>query len=232
MRNTFVTALLLSTVFSAGQAAAATYTDYSAWSSAVTNPFTVNYEGAAPGADQTFDTLTGYVNGTTQIIGYLTPSTPYLHGVVAGPSTPWWDWGLGAILRAYDNYGTGSKITVTFSNAPTAVGAYLMTLNDQGLDVDILVNGTDHYTAQTFLRPTPSWWGITGSSPINTIEFSVPTFGGLLMTDYVTSATTGTAGTSGGGAPDTTVPETSSLFLAATGLIAVGAWRRSAMRAN
>jgi hypothetical protein len=175
---------------------------------------------AAGAAPVSHSYATGYTAGPIHILGYGEGGwfLRNQHGVAASP----YNWGTGAVMESANNLGN-TRLRITVTGNPTAFGINLMTIG-YGNPVGISINGEAEVTVATSSnRSSPTFWGITQSTAISTVDVRPLTMATALLVDNVS---TGTAEAGPGGE----VPETSTFLLAASGLIAVGVWRRSGGR--
>ena len=192
------------------------------WDAAVTSSYTAGFTGPAVGSQVNYHTASGYTAGPINVVGYGEGGIYYLRNRNDATASPF-NWGTGAVLESSINYGS-TRLVVTLSGSPSAFGLNLMTVGG-GAPVALSINGGAEITIPTSsVRTAPTFWGITDDSAINTVALRPLATSTALLIDNVAAAMAIAAPAA------EEVPETSTVLLAASGLILIGIWRRTMPR--
>lgn len=197
-----------------------TYSDVTSWSNAVAVGADATFtDPKAPvGGDDPFNSAGGYTEDGIKFVG--DDGAGYALQIDNPSATqPWLNWGGGELLQA--TYSSGSinpDIRVTLPAGMTAFGVNLMTTGFVGETFKITLSDGESFTAPTFANPTAAFFGLTATSPITYIDFTLtgaPAGSSMLM-DNFEIGTVAAAPT----------PESASFVLIGSGLIALTILRR------
>lgn len=196
-----------------------TYSDVTSWSNAVTVGADATFtDSHAPvgGADP-FNSSAGY---TEDGINFVGDNGPGYALQVDNPSASqyWLNWGGGELLQAaYSSALINPDIRVTLPAGTTAFGMNLMTTGYEGETFKITLSDGESFTAPTFTNQVPAFFGLTASAPITYIDFTLtgaPAGSSMLMDNFEI------------GAVSAPTPESASLVLIGSGLIALTILKR------
>jgi hypothetical protein len=194
------------------------------WLGAVVSPYTAAFEGLAAGAPAVnYHTSTGYTAGPINVVGYGEGGNYVLRNQ-HGLASSLYNWGTGAVLESAMNFGN-TRLRITLAGGGTAFGIHVMTIMP-GESVGIRVNGGAEMTVATSSnRATPTFWGITSDTAVDTVEIRPLSTATAVLVDNISTAM------AAAGDPDLgDIPEASTTLLAAGGLLFIGLWRRKGSR--
>jgi hypothetical protein len=232
LRSTYLSCALLALSAVPAFCTPVVFADRTSWLNAVAAAQTVTFENAVAN----YSTATGYtsalplldnpfflgmtvVNGTS---GYslqiLDPNLSQYYNFGSGASL-WWG--------AFNSFTTSSLLRVTFPSPVVAFAVDLMT--NGGSNVSYTAKLNNNSTLVYTTSPTPSWpnhifFGLTSDTPINTIDFYLPSssIGINPLIDNFSYSTSLAANTS---SPSDT-PELCTFLLIASGLIGMALFGR------
>lgn len=220
--------LLLSLATTAVVPATTIHTGWNDWQAGVTGVQTTDFEGLT-GTYASYGTATGLMDGEAQFLGITHQGTYWLY-VVNGNAYPDHDYGTGAVLKGPTfNAAPPSRLRVYLPAAVTAVAFELGVYGAGGAQYTVsLANGEQWTGIAAGARPALTFFGVTSDTPFSQLDI-IMTSGmtGLSHTildnfAYGTASTTPPAGAE--------VPETGTLVLVGSGLIAVRGFRCRRLR--
>ena len=230
MRPLYLSALtaMLLTMMPA-HAALITYSDSASFSAATTSLTSIGFTGEAPvNGLKDFSTSTGYQISGVTFVGYVTASSYSLHINDSGFSTPYWNFGTGAVLSSpiYDRAAGAALpyIRVTFPANITAFSTDLMTVSPNALTFQVAAQGST-FSVATANRPTQTFFGITSDVPFSYVDFTV-------AGTSLNGSTFGLVDNVQFGQATPPVMEGATFVLMGGGLLALGVFRKRLRRLN
>lgn len=155
-----------------------TYTDAASWSAATTAGYqTVTFTGLAPSGGATdYYSATGVTNSGVEFIGYSSAGVSDVQ-VIDTSAVSWYNDGTGDALFESASPATSSSplpyINIVLPANVTSLSLDLWTASSAGMTYSIVVNGNT-YTVPTVGGNTETFWGITSTTPITSIQLDVP----------------------------------------------------------
>ena len=202
------------------------YSTRAEWLAAVDAPFTAAFEGPTANTAVTYNTSAGYQAPPLTVVGYGEGGIYYLRNTYYSAAASPYNWGTGAVLESANNNGN-TRLHIVTAGAPTAFAINLMTIG-YGNPVGISINGGAEITLATSAnKATPTFWGITYDTTINSVDIRPQTLSTALLIDNASTAMAKAAITDPPPDPGAEVPETASILLTGGGLLVVGMWRRA-----
>jgi len=201
-----------------------TYTNSATWQAATSAGYqTVTFEGLTPaGTATTYSGASGVTVDGVDFIGYTSAGLSDIQ-VVDTSSFSYYNWGTGdALLQSLSRPSAGSPlpyVNIVLPANVTSLSLDLFTTSPQALSYTITVAG-NQYTVPTFSQPTLAFWGITSTTPITSIQFT------LAGTTYNGGSNELLDNFSFGALDMATAPEAGTYLLIGSGLIGFVALRK------
>jgi hypothetical protein len=155
-----------------------TYSNLANWVAATEAGYqTVTFTGLAPaGGETNYYTATGVTASGVEFIGYNSAGTSNAQ-VIDTSSVSWYNDGTGdAFIEGASPSSSSAPlpyIDIVLPANVTSLSLDLWTASSPGMSLSIIVDGTT-YTVPTVGGNTETFWGITSTTPITSIELEVP----------------------------------------------------------
>jgi hypothetical protein len=156
-----------------------TYTNEASWEAATTAGYqTVTFAGLAPsGGSTSYDTATGVTASGVEFIGYSSAGVSNVQ-VIDTTSVSWYNDGTGdALIESASPEPSSSSplpyINIVLPANVTSLSLDLWTASTPAMSYSITVAGNT-YTVPTVGGNTVTFWGITSTTPITSIQLDVP----------------------------------------------------------
>lgn len=228
-----VIALIL--VMAPANASTVEYTDQASWLANTSSTTAIPFTGLAPASSSvTYNTSTGLVINGVQFLGYLTATSYQLAVLDTNYVSPYFNFGSPSVQSPTYDRAQGSNalpyIRVILPTGTTAFSTYLDTVSPNSLVYDVKLPDGSEYTVPTASRPTPTFVGVTSTSAISYVDFTVlgTTYNGGTY-GLLQNFSIGTAGTAQPQVTPSDTPEAATLILIGLGLAFVRKFRRYGM---
>jgi hypothetical protein len=201
-----------------------TYTNSATWQAATSAGYqTVTFQGLTPaGTATTYSSASGVTVDGVDFIGYTSAGLSDIQ-VVDTSSFSYYNWGTGdALIQTLSRPNAGSTlpyVNIVLPANVTSLSLDLFTTSPQALSYTVTVAG-NQYTVPTFSQPTLAFWGITSTTPISSIQFT------LAGTTYNGGSNELLDNFSFGALDMATAPEAGTYLLIGSGLIGFVALRK------
>jgi hypothetical protein len=156
-----------------------TYSTAATWEAATAAGYqTVTFTGLAPaGSDTNYNSPSGVTSSGVEFIGYSSAGVSGIE-VVDTSAFSWYNDGTGdaLLVAASPEPSNGSPlpyINIVLPANVTSLSMDLWTASSPGMTYSITIAGNT-YTVPTVGGNTETFWGITSSSPITSIQLDVP----------------------------------------------------------
>jgi hypothetical protein len=223
--NVFARVIAVLTLAVPSLSASMIYSTRAEWLAAVDSPYTAAFEGQVANTSVPYNTSFGYQAPPITVVGYGEGGTFYLRNSYYTAAASPYNWGTGAVLESANNNGN-TRLHIVSAGSRTAFGINLMTIG-YGNPVGISINGGPEISVATSSnRATPTFWGITYDTAIDTVDIRPLTLATALLIDNASTGMAKAAITDPPADPGAEIPEAASILLAGTGLVMLGIWRR------
>lgn len=220
--------LLLSLATAAVVPATTIHADWNAWQGGVTGVQTTDFEGLT-GTYASYGTATGLVDGEAQFLGITHQGTYWLY-VVNGAAYADHDYGTGAVLKGPTfNAAPPSRLRIHLPVATTAVAFELGAYGSSGAQYTVsLANGEQWTGIAAGARPALTFFGVTADTPFSQLDIIMTSGLASLSHTILDNFAYGTASATPPSGAE--VPQTGTLVLVGSGLIAVRGFRNRRSR--